>query len=390
MTSPPSGTPNPSWPPPAPDRERHVVIAGWSGTTNLGDELLLRALLGLLARRQCTATVVSTNPEATASTHGVDSIPLGDVRGLWRALRHSDGLIVGPGTLIQDQTSPASLPWHLGRVPTAKTARIPVVGIGLGAGPLRRRGSRTLVGTTLRRVGAITVRDHHSAGLLAGCGVRNVAVGGDLVLGLDPPGTLPQGRVVVSLRAHHPGGSIVPLRKRPTHAWDPDRIAALARGLDDVAGTTGLPLHFVAFDTDHDTEFHERVAARVRTAHTTEVPDLDGVLAAVGSGDVVVAMRLHAAMAAVVTGRPTVLIGYTDKVNALAAELAGANGAATHVTDDPQGWQALGQAATGVAGHAADMADARTRLAVNLWVHGAALDTLWRNPAQHRGSLHDQ
>jgi polysaccharide pyruvyl transferase WcaK-like protein len=101
-------------------------------------------------------------------------------------------------------------------------------------------------------------------------------------------------------------------------------------------------------------------------------------------------MRLHAAMAAVVAARPTVLIGYTDKVNALATELGGTHGAATHVTDDPTGWQTLGEAAATVAGHSSDMAAAQRRLAANLWVHDTALDTLWRTPPPQRGSLHGQ
>lgn len=361
-----------------PHPRHHVVVAGWSGTTNLGDELLLRSLLGLLAEQSCTATVVSRSPADTHRLHGVEAIGLGDLAGLWRHVRASDGVVLGPGTLIQDQTSPASLPWHLGRVGTAVAAGRPVAGIGLGAGPLRRPGSTALAGAALRRCAAVSVRDDTSAALLAACGVRNVGHGCDLVLAVDPPPGPVQARVAVSLRPHHPGGSVVPLRQRVDAAWDPARITGLAAALDDVAERTGLPLHLVAMDTDDDARFHTAVARQLRAPHTLEVPTLDTVVAAIATSQLVVAMRYHAGIAAVVGGRPVALIGYTTKVDALATEVAAATGGAgvVRVADDPAGWAALGPAAAALHTSGADTAVARQRLAARLDAHRHAIASL--------------
>jgi polysaccharide pyruvyl transferase CsaB len=356
----------------------HVVVAGWSGTTNLGDELLLRALLGLLAEQSCTATVVSRSPHDTMRLHNVDAVGLGDAAGLVRRLRASDGLVLGPGTLIQDQTSPASLPWHLGRVATARAVGRPVAGIGLGAGPLRRPGSRAMTGTALRHCAAVSVRDDRSAALLAACGVRGVAHGCDLALALDPPIGPLQPRVAVSLRAHHQAGSLMPLRHRVDAAWDPVRIAGLAAALDDVASRTGLPLHLVAMDTDDDARFHAEVARHLRSPHTTEVPDLDTVVAAIATSQLVVAMRYHAGIAAVIGQRPVALVGYATKVDALAAELAGATGGpgVVRVDDNPDGWAALGRAAGDLHASGTDSAGARQRLHLRLDAHRQAIASL--------------
>jgi len=354
---------------------RHAVVAGWSGTTNLGDELLLRCLLGLLDDLNCSATVVSRSPDATARTHGVDTLAMGDVVGLWRAVRAADALILGPGTLIQDQTSPTSLPWHLSRVAIAATARRPVAGIGLGAGPLRRRSSRALAGIALGRCQTVAVRDQASAALLAACGVRGVRQGCDLALGMDPPADPVVARVAVSLRAHHAAGNLIPLRQRPNAAWDPMRIAALAASLDAVSQRTGLPLHLVAMDTDADAQFHERVAGHLRSPHTLEVPTLDSVVNTIATSQLVVAMRYHAGVAAVIGGRPVVLIGYAQKVDALAADIAAATGgrAVGRVSDDPAGWAALPGTAEALHRAGVGTAQARDRLRQRLDAHRHAL-----------------
>ena len=54
---------------------------------------------------------------------------------------------------------------------------------------------------------------------------------------------------------------------------------------------------------------------------STARPSLAQLPAEVASGRVVVAMRYHGALCAVLGGRPAVLVGYSPKVDALAAEL---------------------------------------------------------------------
>lgn len=77
----------------------------------------------------------------------------------------------------------------------------------------------------------------------------------------------------------------------------------------------------MALQTDRDALLHEQIAARMSTPTELVVPTLDTVLHEVGRGRVVVAMRYHAGIAATLAGRPSVLVGYSPKVDALAATL---------------------------------------------------------------------
>jgi polysaccharide pyruvyl transferase CsaB len=350
-----------------------VVVAGWSGTTNLGDELLLRALLAMLRERGAGATVVSRDPAATTALHDTAAIGLGEVPALVRALRRSAGLVLGPGGILQDETSPFSLPWHLGRALEAVVARRPLVGVGLGAGPLDRRGSRWLVGRALRHHRGIAVRDAASAELLRDCGVTEVHQGADLVFSLPPPSVEPADRIVVCLRPHRPGGHRIPLRQLPESELDPERIAAVAGALDALAASTGLAVHLVALERGRDDRYHELVADRLAAPVTVAVPGLDEVAAEVARARLVVAMRFHAGVLAVLGGRPAVLLGYAPKVAGLAAE---AGRGAALVADTPAGYATIPAAAMRVLGRDDDVAAARDHLQSQVVVHGTMLDRL--------------
>ena len=355
--------------------DRHVVVAGWSGTDNLGDELLLRVLLNNIRSRGWTATVVSRRPDLTSASHHTDAIALGNVKDLWRALGSADGLVLGPGTIIQDQTGPTSLPWHLARIPEARIRRVPVVGVGLGVGPLNRIGSRRITGIALRRCRAVAVRDQTSANLLERCGVReNVLVGSDLALAADlPTDRGPHDHIAVCLRPHAERGHVLPLRHLPADTMDPARIAAVARGLDELSTQRDLPIRFVAMDASRDLPFSEAVAANMQSSTEIRIPTLDDVIEEISSARLVVAMRYHAGICALLGGRPMVLIGYADKVTNLAQQVG--SGAAL-VPDTVAGYAGLAAAAERVVNTEMSVVDARRRLRPLAEVHFEALDRL--------------
>jgi polysaccharide pyruvyl transferase CsaB len=344
------------------------TVAAWIGSANLGDELVFAALAAQLQARGVQVEALSTAPAATAAEHGV---PAHRRRHVWRIDRRTEVMVLGGGGLLQDETSSFNLDLHLLPVGVARVRRQPVAGVGLGAGPLQTRAGRFRVRAALRGV-PLAVRDAASADLLRAVGLGRPTVAADLSLSLPLPTAAPRERIVVCLRPWSGRRHSVPARLR-SHPPDDAFVAGAARALDDLAADTGLPVHLVAFDAPKDGPLHEAVAARMSSAPTLASPDRHRVLDEVAASELVVAMRYHGGMAAVLAGRPAVLVGYSPKVDALAAELG--RGAAA-LRWSPHGLDGLAAAAGHVMDRGDDVVAARARLVERERGNGAVLDRL--------------
>jgi polysaccharide pyruvyl transferase CsaB len=297
-----------------------VLVASWAGSTNLGDELVLAGLLGKLAKREVDVEVVSVDPAATTAAHGVSAVNHRDLPAFWRSVGRADAVVFGGGGLVQDETSAFNLPYHLSRPWLSRLRGRPWAGVGLGAGPLQTRLGRGLVRSLWSATG-VSVRDRTSAELLARLGIDGVVVAADLALSLPPPEVEVEDRIVVSLRPWTVARRRAPVgasRKRmQVPPWFLDVTAA---ALDRTAEETGLGVLFVAFQADRDGQVHERVAERMKTDVEFAAPGVHEIVDVVAAGRVVVGMRYHAGVAAVLGGRPAVLVDYSPKVAGLAAD----------------------------------------------------------------------
>lgn len=293
-------------------------MCGWAGAGNVGDELLTRAIAGLLTEAGAAPVVASRDPRATTTAHpGVEAIHWGP-RGL-TALGGIDGVCVGPGGIIQDTSSRWSLPGHL--VLAARLARhgVPVAGVGLGAEPLRRPGSAR----RLRRVlggRPVLCRDAASAEVLRAAGVEAEATC-DLAFCLDfgaaqagPPG---RDRIAVAIGPGVEPGSWRPAASR----LQPDDPAAIASAIDDHAARLGLPVTFVAFRGERDRRAALDVAARLRAPSELVAGDVDEQVGRVRGARLVLTSRYHPVVVAAASGTPGLVVSPQAKVRSLVAQL---------------------------------------------------------------------
>jgi hypothetical protein len=262
-----------------------VLVAGWVGSTNLGDELVLAGLLRHLRDLGAQPVVLSVDPDATARDHGVEAVRSGGPAALVAAAGGCDALVLGGGGLLQDETSPFNLPFHLARAWAAALRRLPRAGVGLGAGRLDTALGRRLVRASLRGM-PVSVRDPGSADLLAALGLPRPVVAADLALALPDVDVAPADRVVVCLRPWAGGGGLLPasVRARLAPPQDAGALAATAGALDELHARTGLVPHLVALQADRDGPLHDAVADRMTAPVTTARPGLAALPAEVASG----------------------------------------------------------------------------------------------------------
>ena len=92
-----------------------IVISGYHGFSNSGDEALLFAILNTLRtmRPDLDVTVLSKTPEETARVYGVKSIFRYNIFKIIKEMKASKMLLFGGGSLLQDVTSSKSVLYYL-------------------------------------------------------------------------------------------------------------------------------------------------------------------------------------------------------------------------------------------------------------------------------------
>jgi len=298
-----------------------IVISGYYGFNNLGDEAVLYSMLLTLRKSipGLKVTVLSNDPAATARDYGVRAVNRWSIREVAGALRKADLLVSGGGSLLQDVTGPQSLLYYLGVIWLARLLGRPVLYYAQGIGPVNTRCGRLLVGFTTRGARAVTVRDEESRRDLQAMGVtRPIEVTADPVLGLQDKDIDPtEGAAMLRRYGVNPGTGVVGVAIRPLPGratWEME----LARALDNLV-KAGRTVVFIPMQSPADLVISREVAAAMREPSiiVSEKLNVPQMISLVGNLDVLLGMRLHALIFAAVCGVPPLGIVYDPKVERL-------------------------------------------------------------------------
>ena len=165
------------------------LILGYYGFENLGDELLLQACIKILNERGVkneNITVLSNNPDETRKNFNVESVNRWKIFEVVRAMRKSENLILGGGSLFQDSTSLKSCVYYWGVVRLAKLLGLKIFAIGQSIGPLNSKISKFLTRNALKVCEKVHVRDENSFNIAKKFNIKNLELGSDLVMMLKP------------------------------------------------------------------------------------------------------------------------------------------------------------------------------------------------------------
>ncbi|GAA4704715.1 polysaccharide pyruvyl transferase CsaB [Brevibacillus fulvus] len=155
-----------------------ILISGYYGFNNAGDDVVLYGIISSLRREQphISLSVLSNQPERTEALFGIPAYNRWRLSTIVRELKRSDLLVMGGGTLMQDVTSPRSVLYYLGIVTIAKLLGKRVVFYAQGFGPILKSISRLLIKQVVNHVDVITVRDFESGEDFKACGVTKAPI----------------------------------------------------------------------------------------------------------------------------------------------------------------------------------------------------------------------
>lgn len=158
-------------------KEYDVVISGYYGFENSGDDALLFAIIESLKKYMpnIRILVLSENPKSTRLTYQVDSEKRSDFFKVYSSLKKAKMLINGGGSLIQDATSSHSLYYYLWVMHQAKKLGLKVYLYANGIGPIKQKNKAIVLKVT-NEADLITLRDRMSENVLSSLGISKPEV----------------------------------------------------------------------------------------------------------------------------------------------------------------------------------------------------------------------
>ncbi len=303
-----------------------VIINGYYGFDNLGDEAILESITQWFATRDDVhPSVMSNDPVATHDAYGVDAFPRANFWQLMRRIFASPVLLQGGGGLLQDVTSTRSLVYYLGVQLAGFVTGRKVVVFGQGIGPLEAEFSPWFVGGFLTHCDLVLLRDFRSysfaqARLPVNAPIHLMA---DAALVLEPADTDTVEDIFLQENVDLLGRPLLAFAVRGSMR-DRRQITALARTIDMTTGVLGGGVVLIPFHHPDDLQYAEAVWSMVDDKDACSI--VKGkyrpgeVLGLIGKCDLVIGMRLHSLVFAANRGIPFVPVSYDPKVDDFASE----------------------------------------------------------------------
>jgi len=294
-----------------------IVISGYYGLGNSGDEALLKSIVDDLHKinPELTITALSGNAKLTRKQYKIKTVNRFNPFLVLRELLSAKLLLSGGGTLIQDATSTKSLLYYLGIIRLAKLIGLKVMLYANGIGPLKDKNVR-IVEKTLNKVDLITLRENISLDELKRCRVEKpkVFVTADPAFSLVPESEERADEILKEFG--------IPLDKKllavSVRGWkklDCDFEEKMAKAIDELSEKGLFPV-FMPMQMKTDIGICERIMEKMKTRACIierELP-VSELLAIIGKASVACGMRLHMLIFASVMKVPMAGIVYDKKI----------------------------------------------------------------------------
>ena len=139
---------------------RHIVLCGYYGAGNLGDDTMLSAALNRFAESDPQETVcIISDKKISCRPKNARTVSKKNLFAVHRVIKGAERLILGGGSILQDKSSLRSLIYYTSLIKYAHKKGVRVELLSNGLGPLKRRISKRLVAKALSRADRISMRD---------------------------------------------------------------------------------------------------------------------------------------------------------------------------------------------------------------------------------------
>lgn len=288
---------------------KNILLAGYYGFGNLGDEaileMVLKQLLEITARENIT--VLSGNKDETSNKYNINTIDRYNVLSIIKRLKTSNALVFGGGSLLQDVTSKRSIYYYLFLIKLAKLMGNKVVMLSQGIGPILNEKSRKITSNTLNKVDFISVRDKQSKEFLEDIGVDKNKIS----LSADP---------VINFRSDEKQENKNEDKKKVCFSlrnWKNANVSGKISSVAEKLTENNIECHFIPFYYNEDLELVNEIEKNIGEVATyyKERLSTNEAYDIIKNMNLLVGVRLHSLIFAASADVPFVAVSYDHKVD---------------------------------------------------------------------------
>lgn len=301
---------------------KNVLISGYYGFNNTGDEAMIETMSILLAKRNYGLIVLSSNPEKTKEAYNVQAYNRYKITEVIKAIRKADIIVSGGGTLFQDITSKKSIWYYLGIVKIAHLLHKKVCVAYQGMGPIDTKMYRRMTKRTLNKkfVRLVALRDKNAMDYAKNIGIKEdkISFSSDMVFMMEPPAKERCMKILRdNLHGYEEGQALIGLSVRE---WkDKDRTDLFAELADRLVEKYHARIVFFPFHKPKDAEISKIIIHKMKHEESAVlIPNRylpSEILGTMGLMNVNIGVRLHSLVFSAVMNVPTIGISYDPKID---------------------------------------------------------------------------
>jgi len=308
-----------------PKKSIHALLSGYYGSNNHGDDVILKSITDDLRRidPNIQISVISKKPKETKNLYNVNSYQRFNFPAIMRALKNTNLLIMGGGSLIQDLTSTKSLIYYVFIINMAARAKAKVMLYANGIGPLKMDKNKRRAVNALEKVEKITLRDRQSSAVLKELELQNsnILVTADAAFGFR---NIRQDEASAILdKINLSGKKYFCISIRGWKNLKEDFVTEMAVFCDYMSEKHGLSALFIPMQPSNDAEISTQVmeTAKKQSYYLQENFSIEEILSVVSGAEFLVGMRLHSIIYGANAATPVIGLVYDPKVESMLVEL---------------------------------------------------------------------
>ena len=289
-----------------------LLVGGYAGCGNLGDDAILQGLIAHLREThpEVRLRALTGSPIRDTRRFGIPCVSRQWLPSIFLAMLRADVFLLGGGSLLQDRTGRKSLAYYLFLLRSARLLGCRTGTLAAGIGPLRSPHSEQAVLRALRPCQILTLRDDESLRFPALHGVERsrLELVEDPARHLPPPPATRRAAILARLGIP-PAAGFFCVTVRPTSPPRREPLSVLAAAVHRVATEYGLTPVFPIQDPAHDLRATREVIRLSACGGKPFLPDEASDLPALlGGAALLVSMRLHALIFADMTDTPAIAL----------------------------------------------------------------------------------